>query len=68
MSENHPIEKTISQQVIDKMTDKLKASEYFTDDIVNELMSTDLSSKLEVKRIISTVSKTDQNENTETGN
>ena len=68
MSENHPIEKTISQQVIDKMTEKLKASEHFTDDIVNELKSTDLSSKLEVIRIISTVSKTEHNENSETGN
>jgi hypothetical protein len=68
MSENHPIEKTISQQVIEKMTAKLKASEYFTDDIVNELASTDLTNKSEVKRIISTVSKAEQNENTETGN
>lgn len=68
MSENHPIEKTISQKVIDEMIEKLKASDLFSDDIVNELMSTDLSSKLNVKRIISTVSKTDQDENTETGN
>ena len=68
MSENHQIEKTISQQVIDKMIEKLKVSEDFTDDILNELASTDLTNKSEVKRIISTVSKAEQNENTETGN
>jgi DNA-directed RNA polymerase specialized sigma54-like protein len=68
MSENHQIEKTISQQVIDKMIEKIKSSGYFTDDILEELKSTDLSNKLEVKRVISTVSKTKQNENTETGN
>jgi hypothetical protein len=43
-------------------------SEDFTDDILNELASTDLTNKSEVKRIISIVSKAEQNENTETGN
>jgi DNA-directed RNA polymerase specialized sigma54-like protein len=68
MSENHQIEETISKQVIDKMIEKIKPSGYFTDDILEELKSTDLSNKLEVKRVISTVSKIKQNENTETGN
>ncbi len=68
MSENHQLEKTIPQQVIDKMIEKLTASEYFTDEILNELKSTDLSNKVELKEIISTVSKAEQNENTETGN
>ena len=68
MSENHQIEKTVSQQIIDKMIEKIKTSEYFTDDILEELKSTDLSNKSEVKRVISTVSKTKQNENPEIGN
>lgn len=68
MSENHQIEKTISLQVIDKMLEKLKESRDFNDDILNELVSIDLSNKSEVKRIISTISKPEQNENSETGN
>lgn len=68
MSENHQIEKTISQQIIDKMIKKLKVSKDFPDDILNELASTDLANKSEVNKIISTVSKVEQNENTETGN
>jgi len=50
------------------MIEKLKASEYFSDGILNELLNTDLSNKSDVKRIISVVSKTEQNENPETGN
>ena len=68
MSENHQIETSISQQIVEKMIEKLKASEYFSDGILNELLNTDLSNKSDVKRIISVVSKTEQNENTETGN
>jgi len=68
MSDNHQIEKSIPQQVNDKIIEKLTSSEYFTDDILNELKSTDLSNKVEVTRIISIASKTKQNENTEAGN
>jgi len=68
MSENHQIETSISQQIVEKMIEKLKASEYFSDGILNELLNTDLSNKSDVKRIISVVSKTEQNENPETGN
>ena len=68
MSENHQIETSISQQIVEKMIEKLKASEYFSDGILNELLNTDLSNKSDVKRIISVVSKTVQNENPETGN
>ena len=68
MSENHQIETSISQQIIEKMIEKLKASDYFSDGILNELLNIDLSNKSDVKRIISVVSKTEQNENPETGN
>lgn len=68
MSDNHQLEKTVPQQVIDKMIDNLTASEHFTDEILNQLKSTDLSNKVEVIRIISNASKTKQNENTEAGN
>lgn len=68
MPDNHQIEKTIPQLVIDKMIEKLKVSGDFSDDLLDELANIDLTNKSEVKRIISTVSKAEQNENTETGN
>lgn len=61
MSNDIQIEKTISEQIIDRMISKLRGSENFTDSILDELENTNLSSKKDVKEIIS---KEEKNEDT----
>ena len=61
MSNDIQIEKMISEQIIDRMISKLRGSENFTDSILDELENTNLSSKKDVKEIIS---KEEKNEDT----
>lgn len=67
MTDNQGIEKSVPQQVIDKMLEKLTATSCFSEVILNELKNVDLTNKEELTRIISNVSKSEQNENSETG-
>ena len=53
MSDNIQIEKPISAQIIDKMIIKLKASTNFTESILAELESIDLTNISDVKKTIS---------------
>ncbi len=53
MSDNIQIEKPISVQIIDKMIIKLKASTSFTESILAELESIDLTNISDVKKTIS---------------
>ena len=61
MSNDIQIEKTISEQIIDRMIEKLRDSEHFTDSILDDLEDTNLSNKNDVKEIIS---KEEKNEDT----
>lgn len=61
MSNDVQIEKTISEKIFDRMIRKLRGSENFTDSILDELEDTNLSSKKDVKEIIS---KEEKNEDT----
>lgn len=62
------IEKSLSEQIIEKMIKKLEDSEHFTDSILIELKSTDLTNNNNVKETISKLNKDSENENSETGN
>ncbi len=63
MSNDTQIEKSISEQIIDRMISKLRSSENFTDTILDNLKNTNLISKKDVKEIISKEAK---NEDTKT--
>ena len=65
MSDNIQIKKPISEQIIEKMIGKLKGSEGFTDSILTELQSIDLTSKSDVKETISKEIEVKENEDTE---
>mgnify|MGYP001087616257 CR=1 FL=1 len=60
MSNEVQIEKTISEQIFDRMIEILRDSENFTDSLLDELENINLSSKKDVKEIIS---KEEINEN-----
>jgi len=62
------IEKTLKEQIIEKMISRLKESENFTDNHFKKLEVTDLNNKNEVKEIISSEGKEIENENTQAGN
>ncbi len=47
------IEKTLSEQIIDNMIDKLKESEHFNEELLAVLQTTDLTNKEKVKEVIS---------------
>lgn len=64
MSDNIQIEKTISAQIIEKMLEKLKDSDCFTQTILAELENVDLTNKNDVKDLISKITKQEKNEDT----
>jgi inorganic pyrophosphatase len=68
MNMEQDIEKTLKEQIIDKMISSLKDSEQFSDDFLAELEVTDLSNKQEVKDAISKATEEVKNEDTQTGN
>ncbi len=53
MSDKIQIEKPISEQIIEKMIDKLKDSEGFSESTLTKLKNIDLTNKNDVKRVIS---------------
>ena len=53
MTNDSEIEKSIPEQIIDRMIEKLKATEDFDEIILAELKGADLTNKNDVKRIIS---------------
>ncbi len=59
------IDKPISEQIIEKMIGKLKDSEGFTESILTELESVDLTNKSSVKETLSKEIKDKKNEDTE---
>lgn len=59
------IKKPLSEQIIDVMISKINESEYFTDNILTELESADLTNKNKVKEIISKELKDKENEDSE---
>lgn len=62
------LEKSLKVQILEKMLNKLNISGHFTESVLSELMSTDLTNKDSVKGIISNCNKEQENENTKTGN
>lgn len=65
MSDNIQIDKPISEQIIEKMIGKLKGSEDFTENILTELESIDLTNKSDVKETISKETEDKENEDKE---
>ena len=65
MSDNIQIEKSISEQIIEKMIGNLKGSQSFTETILIELESIDLTIKSDVKETISKETEDKKNEDTE---
>ena len=59
------IDKPISEQIIEKMIGKLKDSEDFTESILTDLESVDLTNKSGVKEAISKETEDKKNEDTE---
>ncbi|MBA7577690.1 hypothetical protein ES708_19543 [subsurface metagenome] len=68
MNDSQQIEKSLSEQIIDKMIEKLNDSEYFTESILIEIKDTDLTNKNKVQEVISKSLKDSENENPKTGN
>jgi hypothetical protein len=68
MSDSHQIEKSLSEQISERMIEKLRMSEYFPDSILTELEDVDLTNKTKVQEVISKSLKENENENTKTGN
>lgn len=68
MNMEQAIEKTLKEQIIEKMIGTLKDSENFPDDLLAELEVTDLSNKQEVKEAISKATEEVKNEDTQAEN
>lgn len=68
MSDSQHIDKSLSEQIIEKMIEKLKDSEYFNKSILTEIENTDLTNKSKVQEIISKSLKNSEDENSKTGN
>lgn len=68
MSDSQLIDKSLSEQIIEKMIEKLKDSEYFNESILTEIENADLTNKSKVQEIISKSLKNSENENPKTGN
>jgi len=51
--ENSIIEKSITEQIIDTMIEKLKKTENFSEAILNKLRTSDLTNKQELLNVIS---------------
>ncbi len=47
------IEKSISEQIVERMYEKMKESEIFDDDTISKLKKIDLTNKNDVKKVIS---------------
>ncbi|MFA5527976.1 MAG: hypothetical protein WC996_05115 [Peptostreptococcales bacterium] len=62
------MEKTLKQQIIEKMIGTLNDSENFPDDLLTELGTIDLSNRSEVKEAISKERKEAKDEDTQAGN
>ena len=62
------IEKTLKEQIIEKMVGTLRNSDNFSDDLLGELAVTDLSNKNDVKEAISKAKEETKNEDTQAGN
>lgn len=67
MSNSDQIEKSLSDQILDKMIEKLNDSENFDEKILSDIRSTDLTNKVKVKEVISQILKDSDNENPKTG-
>jgi|GEM_PF-5675199 len=63
MSNPDQIEKSIYNQILDKMVDKLSDSDIFNQELLSEIKSLDLSDKNKVKEVISKPRKETDNEN-----
>ena len=66
MSDSVQIEKSIQQQVIEKMISKLNGQEDFPESVLSNLGKIDLCSKSDVIDTISKLSELKEDENTET--
>ena len=53
MCDFRKIEKSLSDQIIAKMIEKLKNSEWFTESILTEIENTDLTNNSKVQEVIS---------------
>lgn len=68
MSDFQQINKSLSEQIIEKMIEKLKDSEFFNESILSEFENADLTNKSKVQEIISKSLKNSEDENSKTGN
>lgn len=63
MSNPDQIDKSLNDQIRDKMIDKLSGSEFFNQELLAEIKSTDLTDKNKVKELISKSFKESDDEN-----
>ncbi len=68
MSDSQQIEKSISEQIIERMIVKLNSSEFFPQGILTKIEDIDLKNKAEVYELISKTTKDTEDENSKTGN
>lgn len=63
MSNPDQIDKSLNNQILDKMIDKLSDSEFFSEELLSEIKSTDLTDKNKVKELLSKSLKESNDEN-----
>ncbi|MBN2350731.1 MAG: hypothetical protein JXJ22_17975 [Bacteroidales bacterium] len=63
MSNPNQIEKSLYDQILEKMVDKLSDSDLFNQELLTEIKTTDLTDKIKVKELIAKSLKESDNEN-----
>lgn len=63
MSNSDQIEKSLYNQILDKMVDKLNNSEFFSNELLSKIRSMDMLDKNGIKELISEPIKRSSNEN-----
>ena len=63
MSNPDQIDKSLNDQILDKMIDKLSDSEFFNQELLSEIKTTDLTDKNKVKELLSKSLKESNDEN-----
>ena len=63
MSNSDQIKKSLYNQILDKMVDKLNNSEFFSNELLSKIRSMDMLDKNGIKELISEPIKRSSNEN-----
>ena len=63
MSSPEQIDKSLNDQILDKLIDKLSDSEFFNKELLSEIKSTDLTDKNKVRELLAKSLKESNDEN-----